>query len=59
MIFISGYDIYVITDHVPSNVHALERTMEKPEVVQQENIILFTENIYWSKKLGNFKLCKL
>lgn len=46
MIFISGYDIYVITDHVPSNVHALERTMEKPEVVQQENIILFTENIY-------------
>lgn len=46
MIFISGYDINVIIDHAPSSVHTSERTMKKPEVVQQENIILITENIY-------------
>lgn len=45
VIFISGYDINVVTDHVVSGVHTSERTLKKTEVVQQETIILITENI--------------
>lgn len=54
VIFISGYDINVVTDHVVSGVHTSERTLKKTEVVQQETIILITENISWSKKLEDF-----
>lgn len=39
VIFISGYDLNVTTDHVLSGVHTSERTLKKTEVVQQPILI--------------------